>query len=783
MNYNKLLARALTTSALVSVALVSVMSSGTARAQETEETEEAERPSLELNEIVVTAQKRSENITDVPISVTAVSAETLAARGVTDTSELAKVIPGFVYQSSTFGSPIYYIRGVGFAEITQAVSPAVSVYVDQVPLPFSVMARGAVLDLQSVEALKGPQGTLFGQNATGGAINYIAAKPTDEFSTGFDASYGRFNDVKLGGFVSSALSNTLKARAAVRFESRGNWQQSSSRDDALGKRDFVTGRFLLDWEPADNLHFLLNVNGWSDRSDSQANQFIGFRFGVPCPGPGRQAACDALVAQPLSPETPRAADWEPGRSFAVDDNFYQVSLQADWGITDNITLTSLTSYADYNSLAPFDADGMAFRNLTVVGDVNIESFNQELRIDGEFGSGIKWMIGGNYQKSDSSEVQTSELGSTNSAAFDLLISRNAQSVTSKAVFGSFEVPLGEKFKFLASARYTNEDRDFNGCAQDGGAGDLAGLLGVISNLRRGLPPVPPAFIMPGGCVTLNAATSLPVGGLVFDTLNEDNFSWRASVNYKPSDDTLIYVTASKGYKSGSYPLVPGVFDTQLRPATQQAYEIGLKTAFADRRVRLNSALYYYDYTDKQVRGFLDVGFPFGNVPALVNVPESRAWGFEAELTVLVAEGLQFSGAVNYIDTKVTGDFSLPDPLGDIFNINGETFPLAPEWQFSADIEYRFPVGGNLDAFAGISPSYRSATKAAFGTNPLLRIDGYTLLDLRAGVETADGSWRVEAYGRNVTNQYYWTQVTREIDALTRTAGLPVTYGVRVSFRY
>ncbi|MCF6214903.1 MAG: TonB-dependent receptor [Emcibacter sp.] len=770
-----LLAKLLATSTLVSV-----MAGGLSWA------EEAEEATWALDEIVVTAQKRSQDITDVPISVTAVSGEMLAARGITDTAELAKVIPGFVYQSSTFGSPIYYIRGVGFAEITQAINPAVSIYVDQIPLPFSVMARGAILDLQAVEALKGPQGTLFGQNATGGAINYIAAKPTADLAAGVEASYGRFNDFKIGGFVNGSLGETLNARLSARRESRGDWQQSSSRDDQLGERDFLVGRLLLDWQPSDNLSFLLNVNGWRDKSDSQANQFIGFQFLVPCPGPGRQAACDALVAQPISPGNARAADWDPGRSFAVDDNFYQVALQANWDVSDNVTVTSLTSYSDYSSDAPFDTDGMAYTDLTVIGDTKIDSFNQELRASGELENGVIWMLGGNYQKSDSSEVQLSVLGSTNSASFDGLISRSAQDVTAKAVFASVEVPMGEKFDILASARYTTEDRDFRGCAQDDGNGGLSGLLGIISNLRNGLPPVPPAFIETGGCVTLNSATSLPVGGLVTDRLSEDNISWRVSLNYKADEDTLVYLTASKGYKSGSYPLVPGVFDDQFTPATQesvQAFELGLKKTLADNRVQLNSAIYYYNYNNKQVRGFLDVGFPFGNVPALVNVPKSRAWGFESEITALVSEGLQISGAVNYIDTQVTEDFNTPDPLGQIFNINGEEFPMAPQWQFSGDIEYRFSFGDNLEAFAGISPSYRSATKAAFGTNPILGIESYFLLDLRAGVESEDGTWRVEFYGNNLTNKFYWTQVTREIDALTRTAAMPVTYGVRLSYKY
>lgn len=763
---------------LLASAFFLTISLGSAKAEET-------KTPLVLDEVIVTAQKRSENASDVPISITSLSGDALAARGITDTSELTKVVSGFVYQTSTFGSPIYYIRGVGFAEITQAVSPAVSIYVDQIPIPVSTMARGAILDLEGVEVLKGPQGTLFGQNATGGAINYIAARPSDEFSTGLNLNYGSFDATQISGFISGSLSETLKARFSARRETRGDWQRSSSRNDEIGERDFTVARILLDWEPSDTVRFSVNLNGWRDKSDSQANQFIGFRFGVPCPGPGRQEACDALIAQPLSPETPRAADWTPDRSYDADDNYFQGSLRADWDVTDDVALTSLTSFADYSSLAPFDTDGMAYKDLTVIGDVDIDTFSQELRAAGELDNGVRWMFGGNYQRVDSSEVQLSDVGSTNSAGFNFLVSRNSQRATTKAAFVSLDVPLGERFKFLGSARYTTEDRDFNGCAQDVDGG-LAGLIGVISNLRNGLPPVPPVFIEQGSCVTLNVDTNLPVGGLVFDTLSEDNFSWRASLNYKPDVDSLVYFTASKGYKSGSYPLLPAIFASQFQPATQEsvlAYETGLKTTFADRRVRLNGALYYYDYEDKQVRGFVDVGFPFGNIPVLVNVPKSRAWGVDLELTAIPMEGLQISAGINYIDTEVRGDFNTPDPLGDIHNINGEEFPMAPQWQFNSDIEYRFPVGGSLDAFVGVSPRYQSSTKSAFGTNPLIGVDSYTLLDVRAGIETEDGIWRLEAYGRNVTDEYYWTQVTREIDAVTRLAGMPATYGIRLSYRH
>ena len=190
-----------------------------------------------LDEIVVTAQKRSERLLDVPLSVTAASGEQLAKQGVTQTAQLTKLVPGFTYQESNYGTPIFTIRGVGFQDGSFGAGPTVTTYIDQVPLPYPLLTRGAALDLERVEVLKGPQGTLFGQNSTGGAINYIAAKPTSDLSAGMTVGYGRFNDVSAEGFVSGPITSTLRARVAVRGEFADGWQRSLTRPgDRFGKK-------------------------------------------------------------------------------------------------------------------------------------------------------------------------------------------------------------------------------------------------------------------------------------------------------------------------------------------------------------------------------------------------------------------------------------------------------------------------------------------------------------------------------------------------------------------
>ena len=181
---------------------------------------------LGLQEIVVTAQKRSERVNDVPLSITAVTGSGLQEQGVTSPSDLERVVPGFTFQPSSRMAPVYSIRGIGFLDTSIANSPAVTVYLDQVPLPFLAMTEGVSFDLARVEVLKGPQGTLFGQNSTGGAVNYIAAKPTVETSAGLEATLGRFQETDVEGFVSGPISNTLGYRVAVRTEQRGDWQHS-----------------------------------------------------------------------------------------------------------------------------------------------------------------------------------------------------------------------------------------------------------------------------------------------------------------------------------------------------------------------------------------------------------------------------------------------------------------------------------------------------------------------------------------------------------------------------
>lgn len=733
-----------------------------------------------LYEIVVTAQKRAESINSVPISITAVSGAELERRGITDTNQLERVVPGFTYQQSTYGVPVFAMRGIGFFDTTLGVSPTVTVYVDQIPLPFSAMTRGAILDLERVEALKGPQGTLFGQNSTGGAINYIPARPTDELIGGFDLSYGRFNSVEANGFVSGPLSETLAARVAVRVERQDEWQRSSTRDAELGRKEFYNGRLLLDWTPVDSARFSLTVNAWQDDSDTQAVRFEGYAPLVP----GYQPVIDALENYPETPRDPRAAGWDPGRDLERQDDFYLLGLRGDIDVSSSVTLTSITAYSEYETWAPSDVDGTDYTDLLITIDGKLESLSQELRLAGSAGDRLTWMIGGNYQDDFAGEYNPILSGSSVSSIgpfrFTNWFLRNEQDITTKSAFASGDLELTPTLTAQLSARYSTQDRDFAGCTQDSGDGRMAAALGFLSSLATGVPTT----ITPGTCVTLaNDGTPQPI---VRSSLDEDNVSWRTGLNWKPDSGTLVYANVSKGYKAGSFPTLAAAFASQLSPVSQEsvlAYEVGSKLSLLGRSLQVNGAIFNYEYSDKQILGYAVVP-GFGNLPRLVSIPESRVRGAEIDIAWQALDGLRVGAGVTYVHSKMLEDPAVPiDAFGNPTTFVGEQFPNTPQWQAVADVAYERAIGGGWVGFFDISASYRDDSSAVLGESQELRIDGYALVDVRVGIESEDEAWRLSVWGRNVTDRYYWNNAAHVGDTVTRAAGMPATYGVTVSRRF
>jgi len=737
----------------------------------------------ELQEIVVTAEKRSEPINDVPMSITPATGAQLAKMGITDAGELTKVVPGFTYQETAFGVPVYSIRGIGFVDASMGADPAVTVYVDQVALPYLLMAKGATLDLERVEVLKGPQGTLFGQNSTGGAVNYIAAKPTDQFHAGVTASYGRFDDVDVTAFVSGPIADTLSARVAIRHESADGWQYSMTRPgDSLGSKNFTEARLLVDWKPSDALRFELSVTGWWDRSESPAQQFQGFYPGLP-PNPLTQFVFNALTAQPIASPNNRAADWYTGQDYHKEDDFYQTALRADLDLSKDVTLTSISAYSHLDANDPLDNDGTAFPQSVLTSNVGLlTSLSEELRLSGSTESAA-WMIGGNYQRQVADQlanhIQNSshdKLGAYYFSAVGVLVDQQPTTVSG---FGSLDYKLSNDITARASVRYSDQKRTASGCLKDIGPGAAGVSAATAFSLVAGRP------IPPYSCLTLNSVTLQP--GLAHSNLDQDNVSYKVGVDWKPIAETLIYGNVTKGYKSGDYSMVAAVSESQFTPVTQEsvlAFEIGVKQSLFEKRMQLNSSVFYYDYRDKQLLGFANYPI-FGELPTVVNIPKSDVIGAEVELRAQPLRGLSLNVGITYMDSKVKenpagGSF---DPFGNPANFVGEGFPGTPRWQALADAEYAFPINDNLNAFVGATPTYRGSSYGAFGDNSEFLLNSVVLLDLRAGIESQNGAWRAQVWGHNVTDRYYWVGVSRWIDTLDRNPGRPGTFGISLSYQF
>ena len=769
--------------AILASASILTLMAGAAQAQQAASSTEGGVP-----EIIVTAQKREENVNTVPMSITAATGEQLKRAGVTEIRDLVKIAPGFSFADSYVGSPIYTLRGIGFSDISLGGRSTVSLYADQAPIPFAIEGRGLNLDLERVEILKGPQGTLFGQNATGGAINFIAAKPTKSFAAGLDASYGTFNASDLSGFISGPLSETLGARLALQTIKSDPWQRSYTTGAKNGADEVQNGRLTLAWDPTARVKVQFNINGSVDKSDVQAGQLIAITPSVPAAA----GLIPGLVTYPLSPANARAADFNPSDDYGKNNRFFQAAARVDYTVSDTLTLTSLTSVSRFKQDQLQDIDGTTLSNLNRHTRGKIESFSQEFRIAGDLNTKIQYTLGISYADDDVREASKNILvESTQSLlftgfglpVFSNFVDSNNQKSQTTAVFASADYAVSDAVKLYGGARYTRSDNKFSGCSADSGDGSAASIFGPFWNSIRpalSLPFNPP--IANGGCVTASAAFA---PGLVVDSLNETNVSWRVGAEWKPRERTLVYANISKGYKAGGFPSLGATAASQYLPAIQEsviAYETGFKTTTADRKLHLDGAVFYYDYQDKQILGrVLDP--LFGPLLQMINVPKSKVMGAELQASWFPIEGLALTAGGSYVDSEVLNGFVNYNPDGVLSNLGGQAFPNTPKWQLVSDVNYSWAINDALKGFVGGGATHQDKTNSQLGELPTLNVKAYTLVDLRAGVESQDGVWRLSAWGRNIGDAYYWTAANRNLDTTVRFAGRPATYGASLSYRF
>lgn len=749
--------------------------SGTATPAPADDAAAKDAGRVDAGEIVVTANKRAENINKVGLTIAAIGATALQERSIQSVDDIAKAVPGLSYTNSANNTPVYTLRGVGFYDTSLGSYPANSVYLDQVPLPFPILTNLTAFDLERIEVLKGPQGTLFGQNSTGGAINYIAAKPTSVLSAGIDGGYGRFNDFMGSAFVSGPLADGLNARVAIRGEHGGDWQHSYTRDAGNGATRNLAGRALVDWQASGTLKFELNLNAWRDYSDPEAVQYYAFN---------QQAVSNTppIEAYPRSPMTPRAADWSPDNGMFIHRNLQQAALRGDWQFAPEITLTSITAYTHFKERGALDQDGTALSDIDLDPFYGrISSFSQELRVANGSGNRFRWVVGGNYSR-DKVFYDERLLYANSSAFFNYGIDSSEnysdQRMRNIAGFASGEFDITHRLTLKGGVRYTDSRRSAAICNHDGGDGKTAAFFSGAFGLN------PPLGI--GDCFGLSfdaAAGTFYAPNPFQGTLNEHNVSWRGGLDYKPTDNLLLYVNIAKGYKAGEFGNINASSTIQYTPAKQESildYEGGFKAQLLDRKLSINGSLFYMDYRDKQLRSKLIDG-TFGILDAIINIPKSHLEGGEIEINATPVRGLTLGLTADYIKSEIDR-YTGVNAGGVTADFKGSSVPFTPKWQVGANLRYETPVASGLKAFVSPQLTYRSTSYAIVGETPDYRIRDYTLLDGQIGIESEAG-WKVFVWGKNITNKYYWTNVVAGQDTVVRYAGRPATYGVTAGYRF
>jgi iron complex outermembrane recepter protein len=769
-----------------------------------------------LQEIVVTAEKRSEPIDKIGMSITAITDDTLQLRNISDPAELVTLVPGLSYEQAARGAPVYYIRGVGFDDTTLGSASPVAMYTDESPISYPIEARFPTLDLERVEVLKGPQGILFGQNATGGAINFIAAKPTDTLTAGVDASYGRFNDVNVDGFVSGPVTDTLKMRVAVMGDRADGWQESYTRDATLGAKRQFAGRWITEWQPSSDLKVSFNLNGWMDSSQTQAGQLqdvVPTSHGVP------ESSGYVYPSYPHAPQNARAADWDPNSPYPLmhHDDYLQGTLRLDYDLNEHLKLTSISAFQRFKQDYAIDTSGSDLQVFIIDDQGEANSVYQELRLAGDVDR-LNYIVGVNYAHDNVHETQNYRYGDS-SAYYSFLFNpafagaapyesgaRDDQQIWDAAAFANIDYHLNDALTAHAGVRFTEDHRSFAGCTSDAGNGSQALFDDDLFSLITGKP----YHLVPGQCTS---ETSVPTGStnfvpeLAMYELHQNNVSWRTGLDYQVTPSTLLYANVSKGYKSGGFPAINAIANSQLTGVTQESvleYETGFKAGLLDHRVQINVAAYYNDYKDQQLHGrILDPFGILGVLEKLLNVPKSRVIGGEFDIQLIPVKGLTIDLAGTYTASKVTGDFFGYDPVGNLINYKGEAFPNTPKWNLLPSATYSVPISSTLEAFAGTNLTYHSGTSSLFNDPALVgmtvadptnrpgvnvpadsfEIRPYALVDAQLGVSNPDKKWRAWLWGKNIFNKYYWTNATQGFDNIYRLAGMPATYGVAASVRF
>jgi iron complex outermembrane recepter protein len=732
-------------SALSLVTIALALSAAPAMAQEAAD---AAAEELAPAEIIVTAQKRSERLQDVPLAVTALSGDKLADQGGVNLETAQTIIPTLnIQKSGTTLNQSIYMRGVGTATFSIAAEPSVSTVVDGVVYARAGEAFSDLVDIERMEILRGPQGTLFGKNASAGAINIVTKRPGDTFGGSVELSYFDKDEVRGKVALDAPLSENVRTRLVGFYTNYdGNIRNIAPNVNSTVngyKRWGLRGTLVADLSADTKLTVIAD---YRKADDDCCAQIIGTT------GTG-------LAFQVLP--TPLEAD-----SRTINQNLVTRTEETSWGVSAQIEtalgehdLISITSYREWENLEIRDGDWLpqAFIGLNQLhdsGPQEAKTFSQELRIASPTGQTFEYLLGAYYSNAQNDRVfrrdttlcaaatppaPTVPTPCTSPLATNLRtvtgIAPHGAEFETFALFGNSTVNVSDAFRLIGGLRLTIDKLDV-----------YHSRTAVNLDLNAAGAPVATGGVN-------------PAFGPFSDNVKTTNLSGRAGAQYDVSDDTMAYATYTRGYKGPGYNMffnLTAATTPVVEAETSNAFELGLKNTLFDGKATLNLAAFYTKFDNFQANNpDLSAGVV---VSRFTNAGKVSTRGFELDFNAVPIPGLTITGGLAYTDAKVDKFKAVAGANPADIIPSGTPLLFAPKWKGTFGVDYRTAVSDGIDLFLGGQASAQSEQLSIFSPNAVLRqrgtIDGYELVNLQAGIGDSEDGWKLMVQVRNLFDKSY-----------------------------
>jgi iron complex outermembrane receptor protein len=702
-----------------------------------------------LEEVVVTAQKRAQSMQDVPIAVSAFNQEALTEANLFDLASVAQLTPGLTIQSHSQARQQIYIRGIG--SNTQGASNDASVvsFIDEVYIGRSGGTVFDLFDLERVEVLRGPQGTLYGKNAIGGAVNYITTKPTDDFYAKAELSAGDLDFLNAKALVSGPLSDTVAGKLSLSYRERDGYTDSLFHDEETGNVDRYGMRGGLRFLPSDTVEINLSAD-YSEADESPVGRYHGDDPNQTYTAAGRaydkKAYEDPYTTFSNLPGFQEAENWG-------------TSLRVDWDI-DIGTFTSLTAYreseVDYQIEIGYWSTEVppGLPDSWNSAHESAEQFSQEFRLTGTaFDDNLDWVTGFYYLNEDVSRetaLRVFVAAIEDIPSLGVASSEQENETNSYSIFADGTYHFTDNLSLTAGARYTYEKKDVH---------------------QVGVAP-------------LVVDHSIEQDYDVETDESWDAFTPRLSLNWNVTDSAMLFFSAAEGFKSGGFDGSPAsgpvAAATPFDPEEALQLEIGAKTDWLDNTLRLNLAVYSIDYQDLQVQQRVPAfpGDPIGIV-ITQNAAEASIDGAELEFTWAPLDGLEISGNYAYMDATYD-EYLEPDGSDNA----GNTLPRAPENTYTLVARYAHELSSGAELGARWQYVYRDEVQSDPQNDPYVVIPDYSTQALRAWYQSPDAQWKISAWVDNLTDEEY-AIAAQPLEPFTNVfkPALPRTYGLTFEVQF